>query len=76
MKRVQTKSLDDQALQWWVSHPDNDDAFLPINAPVQADDVDEVRALFEGNGRTRPITFGRRCLGATFGNEIVTEEDV
>ena len=76
MKRIKTMHMDDHDTQWWVSHPEDESIFLPVSAPAQVGMEDQVRKLFEGNGRTRPINFARRFLSPAFRNEVLIEEDV
>jgi len=78
MKRILTQHMDDHDTQWWVSDPDDltNGVYLPVNQPVQPGMEADVRTLFRGNGRTKPITFARRFLSAAFRNEVLLEEDV
>ncbi len=62
--------------QWWVTNPDDVTHWLPINIEAEAEDENDVRALFAGNGRTKPMTFAHRCLSPVFGNLILEEREV
>ena len=76
MKRIKTMHMDDNSTQWWVSHPEDDSIYLPVSAPAQVGMEDHVKHLFEGDGRTRPISFARRFLSPVFRYEILINEEV